>query len=48
VTSTKANAGAAGAFLVTVALWLVSLVPGWATVYFAPANKPTVEPPPTS
>ena len=64
MTATKAVGGAIAANVITIILWGISLVPGWAAVpdepkaaiialvsaavgagivYFAPANKATVE-----
>jgi hypothetical protein len=66
MTATKAVAGGIAANLVTIALWLLAQIPGWATVpdqpkaaiialasaaigaavvYFAPANRQTVNAP---
>jgi len=32
MTSTKAVAGGVGAYLATIAMWLLTLIPGWAEI----------------
>jgi hypothetical protein len=69
MTASKAVAGGVAANLVTIGLWLLAQIPGWATipdepkaaiialasaaigavvVYFAPANRQTVDAPSNS